>query len=109
MSGFAAVASWTVALLTVVGSIISLNVTLTVVFTETPVALLAGVTPLTVGAVLSELVLVVNKAENVVASALPAKSLTRGSVAPPLTLTVKLVLEANNVAGATVATLLAAS
>jgi hypothetical protein len=95
--------------LTVVGSIISLNVTLTVVFTETPVALLAGVTPLTVGAVLSELVLVEKEAENVVTSALPAKSLTRGSLAPPSTLTVKLVLDANSAVGASVATLLAAS
>jgi len=93
----------------VVGSIISLNVTLTVVFTETPVALLAGVTPLTVGAVLSELVLVVKEAENVVTSALPAKSLTRGSLAPPSTLRVKLVLDANSAVGASVATLLAAS
>jgi hypothetical protein len=101
--------SWSVFVLIVVGSIFSLNVTLIVVFVATPVAPFAGLTALTPGAVVSDPELVLNDDENVVASALPAKSLTRGSMAPPSTLRVKFVAEANVETGVRIAIRVAVS
>jgi hypothetical protein len=71
----------------VVASIASLNTAVTAVVAATPVAPLVGVTLLTVGGVVSGVV-VVNDQVKLAASALPARSFTRGSVAPPLTVAV---------------------
>ena len=71
----------------VVASIASLNVAMTAVVAATPVAPLVGDTLVTVGGVVSGVV-VVNDQVKLVASALPAESFTRGSVAPPFTVAV---------------------
>jgi hypothetical protein len=66
----------------------SLKVTATVALVATPVAPLAGFTDETVGAVVSDAVLVVNVDVKVAVNALAAASLTRGSVVPPTTVSV---------------------
>ena len=68
------------------GSIASLNVAVTPVAVLTLVAPPAGVTAVTVGGVVSGTV--VNDQTKLAASALPATSFARGSVAPPLTVAV---------------------
>ena len=70
--------------LTVAGSTASLKVTVMLAVRETPVAPLAGEVDETVGAVVSTEKLHTRSA----AKALPARSFTRGSVAPPRTLAV---------------------
>src|SRR5438034_6683084 len=77
--------------LIVAESIASLNVAVTAVVVATPVAPLAGDTPVTVGGVVSG-VAVVNDHVKSLASALPAESFTRGSVAPPCTVAVYVVV-----------------
>ena len=67
-------------------SIASLNVAVTAVVIAIPVAPLAGDIAVTVGGVVS--VTVVNDHVELAASALDARSLTRGSVAPPFTVAV---------------------
>jgi hypothetical protein len=69
------------------GSIFSPKVTATVVLTATPEDPLPGVTATTVGGVVSGTT-VVKEAVKVLANAIPARFLTRGSVAPPNTRTV---------------------
>ena len=74
-------------MLIVAGSIASLNVAVTAVVVATPVAPLVGDTLVTVGGVVSG-VAVVKDQLKLLASALPAVSFTRGSVAPPFTVAV---------------------
>ena len=88
--------------------IFSLNVTATVTLAAMPAAPFAGLTEVTVGLVVSDEVLVPNVEVNVVANALPAKSLTRGSVVPPRTLSRYVVDEDRVEFGVTVAMRLAA-
>jgi hypothetical protein len=107
MSAFAAVLS-SIVLVEIVDAVIaSLKVTVTAVVAATPVAPLAGLTDATVGGVVSAAT-VVNVEVNVVARALPAASLTRGSVVPPRTLTVNVLDPAKGEVGVSVATRLVA-
>jgi hypothetical protein len=73
---------------TVAGSKASLKLIVTDGFLGTPVAPVGGLTATTVGGIVSGGSAVVNDDEKFVANALPAKSLTLGSVAPPSALTV---------------------
>jgi hypothetical protein len=82
----------------------SLKVVVTAVLVATTVAALAGFTEDTVGAVVSEVVPVLNDEVKLAAKALPARSFTRGSVVPPSTVSVKVVDDANLAAGVNVAT-----
>src|SRR4051812_25293920 len=84
MSALAPSRRTNVVVLIVVASIAVLNVAVTVVVAAT-VEPLAGLTAVTVGAVVLPLV---NDHVRLAASALPATSFTRGSVAPPLTVAV---------------------
>ena len=86
----------------------SLNVTVTVTLAATLIAPFVGLTEVTVGLVVSDELLVLNVDVNVVASALPATSLTRGSVVPPKTLSRYVVDEDRVEFGVTVAMRLAA-
>src|SRR5437762_559695 len=88
--------------LIVAGSIASLNVAVTTAARLTPVAPLPGDVAVTVGGVPSAPV--VNDHEALAASALPATSLTRGSVPPPLTVAVYVVEIASGLVGVNVAT-----
>jgi hypothetical protein len=81
------VRSSNVAVEIVAGSIASLKVAVTAVVVATAVAPTIGETAVTAGGVVSG-VAVVNDHVTLVASALPATSLARGSVAPPFTVTV---------------------
>jgi hypothetical protein len=79
--------------------IASLNVAVTVVAALTFVAPLAGVTAVTVGGVAST----VNDHVRLAANALPARSFTRGSVAPPFTVAVYFVAALSGLLGVSVA------
>jgi hypothetical protein len=76
------------AALIVAASIASLKVTVTTLLAATPPAPLAGVNAVTAGGVVSGAAAVVNDTVLFAARALPAKSLTRGSVLPPRTVSV---------------------
>lgn len=72
----------------VAGLMSSIKLIVTAGFLGTPVAPPVGLMETTVGDVVSAIELVVKDEVSVVSNALPAKSVTRGSVAPPNTLTV---------------------
>ena len=74
--------SWMVLLLTVVGSSASLNCTVMEVLVLTPLALLAGVTDVTVGGV-SAGAAVVKEAEKLAAKGVSAASLMTALLLPP--------------------------
>src|SRR5689334_8531084 len=84
--------------------IASLKVAVTVVVALMPVAPLAGEIAVTVGGVVSPGAAVVNDQETLAASAFPATSLARGSVAPPLTVAVYVAEAASALLGVSVAT-----
>jgi hypothetical protein len=92
-----------------VAFIASLKVAVTFAVALTPVAPLAGEVAVTVGGVVSVDALVVNDHAKFAASALPARSFTRGSVDPPTTVAVYVDDAANAEFGCNVAVRVAAS
>src|SRR5438067_10579212 len=99
--------STNVVALIVAAFIASLKVAVTFVVAVTPVAPAAGEVAVTVGGVTS--LLVVKDHVELAASALPAKSFTRGSVAPPRTVAVYVAPTVRALLGVSVATRVGAS